>query len=123
MGFLLSDGENGEVLKQPLAANGTGATSDALETRLPQEKVNAAVSPSRSMIGGLLRPDARRRVLAEERALAHVGEQYVSAPVARDVEARGSAGLFGTPAGNVTVASGFTVGTADLVIDVTGWWR
>ena len=32
-------------------------------------------------------------------------------------------GLFGTPAGNVTVASGFAVGTADLVIDVTGWWR
>jgi hypothetical protein len=26
-------------------------------------------------------------------------------------------------AGNVTVASGFSVGTADLVIDVTGWWR
>src|SRR5664279_2409734 len=24
---------------------------------------------------------------------------------------------------NVTVASGFAVGTADLVIDVTGWWR
>jgi len=22
-----------------------------------------------------------------------------------------------------TVASGFAVGTADLVIDVTGWWR
>jgi hypothetical protein len=32
-------------------------------------------------------------------------------------------GLFGTPAGNVTVASSFAVGTADLVIDVTGWWR
>jgi Glucose / Sorbosone dehydrogenase len=32
-------------------------------------------------------------------------------------------GLFGTPAGNVTVASGFAAGTADLVIDVTGWWR
>jgi hypothetical protein len=32
-------------------------------------------------------------------------------------------GLFGTPAGNLTVASGFAVGTADLVIDVTGWWR
>jgi hypothetical protein len=32
-------------------------------------------------------------------------------------------GLFGTPAGKVTVASGFAVGTADLVIDVTGWWR
>ena len=32
-------------------------------------------------------------------------------------------GLFDTPAGNVTVASGFAVGTADLVIDVTGWWR
>ena len=31
-------------------------------------------------------------------------------------------GLFDTPAGNVTVASGFAVGTADLVIDVTGWW-
>jgi hypothetical protein len=27
------------------------------------------------------------------------------------------------PAGNVTVASGFAVGTADLAIDVTGWWR
>ena|GEM_PF-1872421 len=32
-------------------------------------------------------------------------------------------GLFGTPAGNVTVAPGLAVGTADLVIDVTGWWR
>ena len=32
-------------------------------------------------------------------------------------------GLFDTPAGNVTVASGFAAGTADLVIDVTGWWR
>ena len=32
-------------------------------------------------------------------------------------------GLFGTPARNVTVASGFAVGTADLVVDVTGWWR
>jgi hypothetical protein len=32
-------------------------------------------------------------------------------------------GLFGTPAGNVTVASRFAVGTAGLVIDVTGWWR
>jgi hypothetical protein len=32
-------------------------------------------------------------------------------------------GLFGTPAGNVTVASGFAVGTADLVIDANGWWR
>jgi hypothetical protein len=32
-------------------------------------------------------------------------------------------GLFGTPAGNVTVASGFAVGTAGLVIDVTGWRR
>ena len=32
-------------------------------------------------------------------------------------------GLFGTPAGNVTVASGFAVGTSDLVIDVTGWRR
>jgi len=32
-------------------------------------------------------------------------------------------GLFGTPGGNVTVASGFAVGTSDLVIDVTGWWR
>jgi len=32
-------------------------------------------------------------------------------------------GLFGTPAGTVTVASGFAVGNADLVIDVTGWWR
>jgi hypothetical protein len=32
-------------------------------------------------------------------------------------------GLFGTPAGNVMVASGFAVGTADVVIDVTGWWR
>jgi Glucose / Sorbosone dehydrogenase len=32
-------------------------------------------------------------------------------------------GLFGTPAGNVTVASGFAMGTADLVIDVTGCWR
>jgi hypothetical protein len=32
-------------------------------------------------------------------------------------------GLFGTPAGNVTVAAGFAAGTADLVIDVTGWWR
>ncbi|MCM3875241.1 MAG: PQQ-dependent sugar dehydrogenase [Thermoanaerobaculia bacterium] len=32
-------------------------------------------------------------------------------------------GLFGSPAGNVTVASGFAAGTADLVIDVTGWWR
>jgi hypothetical protein len=32
-------------------------------------------------------------------------------------------GLFGTPAGDVTVASGFAAGTADLVIDVTGWWR
>lgn len=174
-------GENGEVLRQPLAANGAGATPGALEIRLPQGKVNAAIRPSRSVIGGLLQPDARRRVPAEERALAHVGEQYVSAPVARDVEARGSAGsrrvtlighamvvvgsnppsrkfattltvhpgarrieptldtidfrpgvtrannailgLFGTPAGNVTVASGFAVGTADLVIDATGWRR
>ena len=32
-------------------------------------------------------------------------------------------GLFGAPAGSVTVASGFAVGTSDLVIDVTGWWR
>jgi hypothetical protein len=32
-------------------------------------------------------------------------------------------GLFGAPARNVTVASGFSVGTADLVIDVTVWWR
>ncbi len=32
-------------------------------------------------------------------------------------------GLSGTPAGNVTVASGFAVGTAVLVIDVTGSWR
>ena len=32
-------------------------------------------------------------------------------------------GLFGTPAGNVTVAAGFAVGPADVVIDVTGWWR
>ncbi len=32
-------------------------------------------------------------------------------------------GLFGTPAGNVTVASRFAVGAAGLVIDVTGWWR
>jgi hypothetical protein len=32
-------------------------------------------------------------------------------------------GLFDTPAGNVTVASGFAAGAADLVIDVTGWWR
>ena len=32
-------------------------------------------------------------------------------------------GLFGTPAGNVTVASGFAVGTAVLVIGVTGWWQ
>jgi hypothetical protein len=32
-------------------------------------------------------------------------------------------GLFGTPAGNVTVAAGFAAGTADLVIDGTGWWR
>jgi glucose/arabinose dehydrogenase len=29
----------------------------------------------------------------------------------------------GAPAGNVTVASGFAAGTADLVIDVMGWWR
>jgi hypothetical protein len=29
-------------------------------------------------------------------------------------------GLFDTPARNVTVASGFAVGTADLVIDVAG---
>jgi len=32
-------------------------------------------------------------------------------------------GVFGTPAGNVTVASGFAAGTPDLAIDVTGWWR
>ena len=32
-------------------------------------------------------------------------------------------GLFGTPARNVTVASGFAADAANLVIDVTGWWR
>ena len=29
----------------------------------------------------------------------------------------------GAPAGNVSVASGFAAGNANLVIDVTGWWR
>ena len=32
-------------------------------------------------------------------------------------------GLFGVPAGSISVTSGFGAGTADLVIDVTGWWR
>jgi len=32
-------------------------------------------------------------------------------------------GLFGLPAGSVTVSSGFASGTADVVIDVNGWWR
>jgi hypothetical protein len=31
--------------------------------------------------------------------------------------------LLSEAAGNVTVASGFAMGTLDLVIDVTGWWR
>jgi glucose/arabinose dehydrogenase len=32
-------------------------------------------------------------------------------------------GLFGAPAGTISVTSGFPLGTADLVIDVNGWWR
>jgi hypothetical protein len=32
-------------------------------------------------------------------------------------------GLFGTPAGTVTVTSGFATGSVDLVIDVTGYWH
>ncbi len=32
-------------------------------------------------------------------------------------------GLFGTPAGSVTVVSGFASGSVHLVVDVTGWWR
>ncbi|HSB64092.1 MAG TPA: PQQ-dependent sugar dehydrogenase [Thermoanaerobaculia bacterium] len=32
-------------------------------------------------------------------------------------------GLFGTPAGSVTVVSGFASGTVHLVVDVTGYWQ
>jgi glucose/arabinose dehydrogenase len=32
-------------------------------------------------------------------------------------------GLFGAPAGTISVTSGFASGTADLVIDVSGWFR
>ena len=32
-------------------------------------------------------------------------------------------GLFGTPAGTVTVVSGFASGTVHLVVDVTGYYR
>lgn len=32
-------------------------------------------------------------------------------------------GLFGAPAGTISVTSGFASGTADVVIDVNGWWR
>jgi glucose/arabinose dehydrogenase len=32
-------------------------------------------------------------------------------------------GLFGAPAGTISVTSGFALGAADLVIDVNGWWR
>ena len=32
-------------------------------------------------------------------------------------------GLFGAPTGSVSVSSGFASGTADLIIDVTGYYR
>lgn len=32
-------------------------------------------------------------------------------------------GLFGTPAGSVTVVSAFASGAVHLVIDVTGYWQ